>query len=245
MENSKTHWEEIHQSKFTDVSWWQDADKVWLDLFYFVDVTPQDHIVDVGAGSSVLVDELLRSGFQNLTVLDLSASALARTKERLGRGEIPKIAGSAESPEIVKTSKMVGSAEMGERSNIPGASPVHFVCADVLNYRSEVPFHIWHDRAVFHFLITENDRAKYLDSLRANLRPGGYAMIATFAPDGPEQCSGLPVIRHDQESLEKIFGSDFELIFSERREHVTPWGSIQPFTVVIFKLRLSLGGSPR
>jgi SAM-dependent methyltransferase len=231
MENSKTHWEEIHQSKFTDVSWWQDADKVWLDLFDFVDVAPQDHIVDVGAGASVLVDELLRSGFQNLAVLDLSASALARTEERLGQLGIPKIVGSAETPERVKPPEIV------KRSNIPDAPLVNLVCADVLNYRSEIPFHIWHDRAVFHFLITENDRAKYLDSLRANLRPGGYAMIATFAPDGPEQCSGLPVIRHDRESLEKIFGSDFELIFSERREHVTPWGSVQPFTVVIFKRR--------
>lgn len=222
MENSKTHWEEIHQSKFTDVSWWQDADKVWLDLFYLVEIGPHDHIVDIGAGASELVDELLRSGFQNITVLDLSEFALARTKARLGRVGIPKI---------------VGTSEIGERSNIRVAPLVNFVCADVLNYRSEVPFRIWHDRAVFHFLITENDRAKYLDSLRANLRPGGYAMIATFAPDGPEQCSGLPVIRHDRESLEKIFGSDFELIFSDRREHVTPWGSVQPFTVVIFKRR--------
>ena len=226
--NSKSHWDEIHQSKFTDVSWWQDAEKVWLDLFDFVEVTPQDQIVDVGAGASVLVDELLRRGLQNITVLDLSESALVRTKERLGWLGIPKIVGSAE---------IVESPEIVERSNIPGASPVHFVCADVLNYRSEVPFQIWHDRAVFHFLITENARAEYLVSLRANLRPGGYAMIATFAPDGPEQCSGLPVIRQDRESLEKIFGSDFELIFSDRREHVTPWGSVQPFTVVIFKRR--------
>ena len=224
--NSKSHWDEIHQSKFTDVSWWQDAEKVWLDLFDFVEVTPQDQIVDVGAGASVLVDELLRRGLQNITVLDLSESALVRTKERLGWLGIPKIVGSAE---------IVESSEIVERSKIPGASPVHFVCADVLNYRSEVPFHIWHDRAVFHFLITEEDRAKYLESLLANLSPEGYAMIATFALDGPEECSGLPVIRHDRESLEKIFGSEFELIFSDRREHLTPWGSVQPFTVVIFK----------
>ena len=240
IKNSKSHWDEIHQSKFTDVSWWQDAEKVWLDLFDFVEVTPQDQIVDVGAGASVLVDELLRRGLQNITVLDLSESALVRTKERLGWLGIPKIVGSAEiveSPEIVGSAQIVETQEIVERSNIPGASLVHFVCADVLNYRSEVPFRIWHDRAVFHFLITENDRAKYLESLRANLRPGGYAVIATFAPDGPEQCSGLPVIRHDRESLEKIFGSDFELIFSDRREHVTPWGSVQPFTVVIFKRR--------
>lgn len=201
-EDSKTHWEEIHQTRLTDVSWWQDANEVWLDLFDFVDVKPQDQIIDVGAGASVLVDELLRSGFQNVTVLDLSESALARARERLGK-----------------------------------APSVNFVCADVLKFRSEVPFHIWHDRAVFHFLITEIDQGKYLESLCANLRSGGYAIIQTFALDGPEECSGLSVVRHDQQSLEKIFGLEFELVFSERREHVTPWKSVQPFTVVIFKRR--------
>ncbi len=93
---------------------------------------------------------------------------------------------------------------------------------------------VWHDRAVFHFLTEESDRAAYRAAMRRALAPGGHVIVATFAPDGPETCSGLPVCRYDASALVSALGlSPAEVVDQQRRVHVTPWGSEQPFTVVI------------
>ena len=78
------------------------------------------------------------------------------------------------------------------------ASSVRWVVSDVTTWRAEAAaFDIWHDRATFHFLTDARDRARYVERLRQALKPGGHAIIATFALDGPERCSGLPVVRYD------------------------------------------------
>lgn len=115
-------------------------------------------------------------------------------------------------------------ARLGEK----GAS-VQWIAADVTAWQPPQPFDIWHDRAAFHFLIEEKDRAAYLDCLRAGVKPGGYAIIATFAPDGPEKCSGLPVQRYSPESLSTAIGSAFDLVEHHLHRHVTPWGAVQSF----------------
>ncbi len=88
---------------------------------------------------------------------------------------------------------------------------------------------IWHDRAVFHFLTDPADRMRYLDRLRQGLRSGGTLIIATFAPDGPEKCSGLPVARYDPAALAAELGGDFRLEESRAEHHVTPGGATQSF----------------
>ena len=88
---------------------------------------------------------------------------------------------------------------------------------------------IWHDRAVFHFLNDPSDRSRYRAHLTRTLKPGGSAIIATFAPDGPEQCSGLPVVRYSPETLANELGPHFALVQSMAHEHHTPWGSQQSF----------------
>lgn len=96
-------------------------------------------------------------------------------------------------------------------------------------------FTFWHDRAVFHFLTEAVDRAAYLAALRRHLAPDGRALIATFAPDGPETCSGLPVRRYDAEALANELGAGFETLDATREVHKTPWGSEQPFQYVLFR----------
>ena len=88
---------------------------------------------------------------------------------------------------------------------------------------------IWHDRAVFHFLTDAADRGRYVARLRAALQPGGSAIIATFAPDGPEQCSGLRVVRYSPDSLQQELGDGFRLEEWVRESHETPSGTIQEF----------------
>jgi len=96
-------------------------------------------------------------------------------------------------------------------------------------------FGLWHDRAVFHFLVDPQVRARYVAQAARALQPGGYAIIATFALDGPERCSGLPVWRYDAAALARTFEPLFEPIGDARDEHTTPSGSIQPFTCVVLR----------
>jgi SAM-dependent methyltransferase len=89
---------------------------------------------------------------------------------------------------------------------------------------------VWHDRAVFHFLTTAEARGRYVAQVKRCVRPGGHVLVATFAEDGPDHCSGLEVVRYTAESLHSEFGGEFQRVVSEREYHVTPWGSQQAFT---------------
>jgi SAM-dependent methyltransferase len=115
------------------------------------------------------------------------------------------------------------------------AAPVSFVHADVLDWMPGREFDVWHDRAVFHFLTDERDRAAYVERAGAAVRPAGTLIIATFAADGPTQCSGLPVRRHAPADLAHTFGPAFVLEASEREEHVTPAAVIQPFSWAVLR----------
>lgn len=88
---------------------------------------------------------------------------------------------------------------------------------------------VWHDRAVFHFLTDAGDRAAYVRQVRRALKPGGHVIVAAFAPDGPPECSGLPVARYAPGELHAQFGDAFELVRHESEEHHTPSGAIQHF----------------
>ncbi len=98
---------------------------------------------------------------------------------------------------------------------------------------------LWHDRAVFHFLTTPDDKRAYLDHMTRALRPGGHAVIATFALDGPLKCSGLEVSRYSPATLAEAMGGGFDLLRSEKRTHVTPAGREQRFTYALFRKRRS------
>jgi len=115
-------------------------------------------------------------------------------------------------------------ARLGER-----ASSVRFVVADVTRWRPAQMFDLWHDRAALHFLTAADDRAAYAERVLQAVRPGGHVIIGTFAPDGPERCSGLPIVRHDAVSLGEMLGRSFKLIESRRHDHQTPTGGVQRF----------------
>jgi len=191
-------WEGVHDSKDVDgVSWWQSVPELSLDLVDATGVGIEQPIIDVGAGWSTLVDHLVERGYQDLTAIDLSATALQTVRDRLG-----------------------GAGDH-----------VVLEVADVLDYRPGRRFALWHDRAVFHFLTEPDEREDYLSSLLECLEPGGFAVVATFGPDGPLTCSGLPIVRYTHAELAGQFPG-FELVSTGGEEHVTPWGSTQQFTAV-------------
>jgi hypothetical protein len=123
----------------------------------------------------------------------------------------------------------------------PRGFPVTWLVADARHLTLPSPVDVWHDRAVFHFLTNEADQDAYLGALRSGLRVGGHVVMATFGPDGPAKCSGLPVQRYDAAKLSSRLGPDFSLIRSLERRHVTPSGAEQQFTYAVFRRSL-VGG---
>jgi hypothetical protein len=110
-----------------------------------------------------------------------------------------------------------------------------WVESDVTKFKPVESIRFWHDRAVFHFLTDAKDRGLYLAVLNRSVVKSGYVMIATFAMNGPEKCSGLPVQRYSHKSLQKTLGSNFKLIATDEETHATPWGTTQNFIYALFK----------
>lgn len=198
----QAHWDDVYRTKGeTSVSWFQETPAPSLELMALVGATRRSAIIDIGGGASRLVDCLVSRGYEDVTVLDLSAAALTHARTRLG----------------------------------DRADRVAWIVADVTAWEPSRTYDVWHDRAAFHFLTEPADRAAYVDRLRRALRHGGHAIIGTFAPDGPEKCSGLPVARHDATSLATLLGTGFVLVDTRRHEHATPWGATQRFQFSTFR----------
>lgn len=119
--------------------------------------------------------------------------------------------------------------ESRRRLGVKGES-VRWMEADITQAEFENDsFAIWHDRAVFHFLTTDEDRKAYVKQVLRALKPGGHVIMATFGSNGPTQCSGLPVMRYAPEELHSKFGEAFTLLAHEEQLHHTPFGTDQQF----------------
>lgn len=114
-----------------------------------------------------------------------------------------------------------------------GEAPVHWVVSDVRDWQPDRTFDVWHDRAAYHFLTDPDEQARYWHLVRESVPVGGHVVMATFAEDGPEMCSGLPVHRYSAEGLAAAMGAGFEVIETLREEHVTPSGGTQSFQWVL------------
>jgi SAM-dependent methyltransferase len=198
----KAHWDNVYRTKAADsVSWYRPHLEVSIELLRLGGLSSQSRVIDVGGGASTLVDDVLDVG-ANVTVLDISAAALAATKGRLR-----------------------------ER-----ASSVNWLVADVLDLDGpRGAFDLWHDRAVFHFITDSADAQRYARQAARAVKPGGFAVIAGFAPDGPERCSGLPVARRSAEDISCILKPNFNLREARAERHTTPAGSVQSFAYALLQ----------
>jgi hypothetical protein len=116
-----------------------------------------------------------------------------------------------------------------------GSGMIGWITTDVLSWVPPRVWHVWHDRAVFHFLTDPADQQRYLGVLELATRPGSVVVIGTFAPEGPTHCSGLPVARYSVKSLLARVGPAFDVIHTDHRIHTTPHGGIQAFTWVALR----------
>lgn len=115
------------------------------------------------------------------------------------------------------------------------ADGIDWIAADVTGWEPSTTYDLWHDRAAFHFLTEAADRDAYVVRLNKAIRPGGQVIIATFALDGPERCSGLPIVRYDSEALTRTLGPAFDLLDSRAHDHLTPGGNTQRFQFSRFR----------
>ena len=209
--NKKQHWEKVFTTKQVDkVSWYQQTPQQSLDFVQQLALPKTAAIIDIGGGDSFFVDHLLQMGYNNITVLDISATAINKAKYRLG----------------------------------DKAMSVSWVVSDILEFKSDVQFDCWHDRAAFHFLTNSTEVNNYLSLAQGHIKQNGKLIIGTFSTEGPEKCSGLPVKQYNENILTATLQKWFEKIRCITTDHITPFKTIQNFLFCSFKkIDLSNGHS--
>jgi 2-polyprenyl-3-methyl-5-hydroxy-6-metoxy-1,4-benzoquinol methylase len=199
----KAHWEKVYTTKsHREVSWFAEHIGTSLELIARTGVGKAGRIIDVGGGASTLVDDLLVSGYRDLTVLDISGAALKIAQARLQQD----------------------------------SGRVNWIVADIL--KSDLgkgTYDVWHDRAVFHFLTTDEERNAYKEKVAGHLNVDGFVVLSVFAADGPEKCSMLEVRRHSGTQIESFFGAGYQKTFEEHTTHATPGKAEQKFVNMILK----------
>ncbi len=196
----KEHWDTVYSTKSENqVSWTQDIPKQSLASIDGFNVPKTAKIIDIGGGNGTLAEHLLKAGYENITVVDISSSAIENTKKRLGSL----------------------------------ADKVTWIATDIVNFQPKESYDIWHDRATFHFLTEEKQKAAYLDLV--NQFATNYLSIGTFSVEGPIKCSGLPIQQYDKTSMSTFFAENFEVGNCIHEDHTTPFDTVQKFIFCDFE----------
>ncbi len=211
--STQAQWQQVYAARLAvETSWFAEHLHDSLRLIDGLGLDRSAPVIDVGGGRSTLADDLLSRGYDDITVLDLSSTALdelqARVRATAGTG-----AGGSDASRSLR--------------NIAG----DMLAVDLPRQH----FALWHDRAAFHFLTDPAQRQRYVEQATRSLRTGGFLIVATFAQSGPERCSGLPVARYDPQALAACFAPAFEAVDALETMHRTPAGSEQPFTYALLR----------
>ncbi len=206
MTSLKDHWNKKYtNTPIAQLGWYESKSQPSLQLIENCAVLKDAIVVDVGSGASALIANLLELGYQNLYAVDISDVALEEAKALLDQEQ---------------------------------AARVHWIVDDITNPSAVLQVQnvkVWHDRAVFHFLIEEQDRQTYKTILQKTVMSGGFVIMAAFALNGATMCSGLPVQRHSVESLQEFFGDSFKLIESLNYTFHNPSGDTRPYVYTRFQ----------
>ncbi len=196
----KNHWETVYETKQpNEVSWTQENPKTSLDFIRETRLDKTAKIIDIGGGDSNLVDFLLEEGYENISVLDISANALERAKKRLGKN----------------------------------AEKVNWIVSDITEFNPETRYDIWHDRATFHFLTTQEQIKKYAEITENWIND--FLIIGTFSENGPKKCSGLDIKQYSETAIENQFSDNFKKLKCITEDHITPFETKQNFTFCAFE----------
>lgn len=174
---------------------------------------------------AISLDLITRVTDSDAAVIDVGGGASRLVDGLLDRGYSDVTVLDVAAPALAAARERLGEAAAG----------VEWIVADVTRWQGDREFDLWHDRAVLHFLIEEADRVKYLERLRRGVAAGGHVILATFGPEGPEYCSGLPVRRYGREAMIEILGPDFEPLEFVEELHEAPTGKTQEFLYGLFR----------
>ncbi len=202
----KAHWGTIYSKKQVDkLGWYEKNPLPSLGLIARCNLSQDSSILNVGAGATRLVDELLELGYTNIIANDLSREALERLKSRLSgqtSGQVKWIVDDLINPSELKSLE---------------------------------PVDLWHDRAVLHFFTDDQEQESYFKLLKQLVKPGGYAIIAAFNLQGAPTCSGLPVFRYNKQMLQERLGNDYFLQEAFDHNYIMPSGDERAYTYTLFK----------
>jgi EEF1A lysine methyltransferase 2 len=202
----KDHWNKKYtDTPMTQLGWYEPLAVPSIQFIENCAVPKQSLIVDMGSGTSTLIASLLELGYQNLFAIDISEVALEKAKSLLNKEQ---------------------------------AAQVHWMVDDITHPSSLLQLQniaVWHDRAVFHFLTDAQNRQTYRSFVQKAIMPGGFMLIATFALDGADRCSGLPVQRYSADDLCAFFGDEFKLIESLDFTYKMPSGDARPYVYTRFQ----------
>lgn len=192
----KEHWQNIHKTKtIEDVSWYEIKPEMSLKLIINATKTKQDSIIDIGGGDSFLADHLLKLGYTNITVLDISEHAINKAKERLGEN----------------------------------SKKINWIVSDITLIEFDRNFDIWHDRAAFHFLTSNNEIDAYKTLMNKHISKNGSLILGSFSDSGPLKCSGISVKQYSKDQLLEFAKPNFTLLEHHNYQHKTPFNSTQNF----------------
>lgn len=205
--DAKEHWETIYNKYETEeLGWYEENPEPSLQLIDRCNIVLNDPLLDIGAGASTLIDALVERKFITINVVDISHEALERLHKRLSSNAMEQV------------------RFIRDDVTNPG---------EILDLSGKIK--LWHDRAMLHFLLNEEDRQQYRQLLHQLVSPHGYVIIAVFAEDGVEKCSGLEVKRYSVEEIRAFLGEEFRLQESFRHVYTTPGGEDRPYNYTLFK----------
>jgi EEF1A lysine methyltransferase 2 len=203
---AREHWDNVYQKTETEkLGWFEENPEKSIQLLLKAGLKKNDAIIDVGCGTSFFIDHLIELGYNNFVATDISEAATNQLKERLQKIE---------------------------------SASVNYIVEDICNPNQLLDLKnikLWHDRAVLHFLTTEEQRKCYLRVLKKTLQVNGYAIISTFHTSGAKKCSGLDVSQYDEKTLAEYLGDKFDLIESFQYQYIQPSGAPRQFVYTLFK----------
>jgi ubiquinone/menaquinone biosynthesis C-methylase UbiE len=202
----KNHWNSVYTTReVCKLGWYEESPTASLTLISKTNIKKEDTILDVGAGATTLIDNLIERGYQNIIAIDISEVALNRLKERLG----------GEKASLVKwiVDDITQPSHIDKLENVT----------------------LWHDRAVLHFLLEKKQQQMYLTNLKKMVKRGGKVIIAAFSLKGAKKCSGLDIHNYDQNMLADFLGEEFNLIEYFDYTYKMPSGDLRPYIYTLFE----------
>ncbi|NCO63943.1 MAG: class I SAM-dependent methyltransferase [Flavobacteriales bacterium] len=203
--NLKQHWDTVYQKEDEHLGWFEPNPEQTLALIAETNLSKDATILNVGAGTTTLIEALLDKGFTNIIANDLSNFALRKLKDRVQKSHHYHLKGLVD--DLTNPKKL----------------------------NKLLPIDLWIDRAVLHFFLKEEEQKAYFNLVKKIVSKKGFVIIAVFSLDGAEKCSGLPLQRYNPEMLQNKLGLDFKLIKTFNFTFINPFGGERPYVYTLFQ----------